>query len=102
MSKENGNGNGNGKKTHPLVGTAMEMETTPLRIRRFVLVRHVDVSGVSGVGVVAEGVIFTSGRVAMQWRREPGALSVFSDIDALLSVHGHGGGTEIYWMDEVQ
>src|SRR5579872_1239536 len=42
-------------------------ERTP---RRFVLVRHEDVSGVSGTGVVAEGVAFSNGVVALQWASE--------------------------------
>ena len=35
--------------------------------RRFELHRDDDVSGVSGTGVVAEGVLFSSGRVALEW-----------------------------------
>lgn len=35
--------------------------------RRFRLIRHHDVSGVSGTGPVAEGVQFTDGAVALRW-----------------------------------
>lgn len=33
----------------------------------FELVRNNDVTGISGVGVVAEGVIFSDGTVALRW-----------------------------------
>lgn len=94
------NGGGNGKHRTTVVPAVTAFENTPLHVRRFVLVRHADVSGVSGVGIVAEGVRFTSGQVVLQWRREPGALAVFAGVGDLLRVHGHAGSTEIRWIDE--
>lgn len=37
-------------------------------MRRFVFQRNEDVSGTSGTGIVAEGVQFTDGTVAVRWR----------------------------------
>ncbi len=62
--------------------------------------RHSDPSGVSGTGVVAEGVRYSNGTVSVQWLREPGALTIFASIGDLIAVHGHGGRTEIFWLDE--
>ncbi len=96
----NGKHGNNGHTPQAAVSRSPVVETTPIDVRRFVLVRHADVSGVSGVGIVAEGVRFTSGQIALQWRREPMALSVFASIGDLLRVHGHGGSTEVRWLDE--
>jgi hypothetical protein len=68
--------------------------------RRFQLVRHVDVSGVSGTGVVAEGVEWTDGTVALHWGGRYPTTTVWTDgIDALLTIHGHNGATTINWLD---
>lgn len=69
-------------------------------LRRFVLVRHEDVSGVSGTGLVAEGVRFTDGTVILRWLRQPAATALFASVGDLLAVHGHGGKTELRWLDD--
>ncbi len=71
--------------------------------RRFELHRDTDVSGVSGTGVVAEGIAFTDGVVALRWRSEWPTSVVFHDrgVDAVQAVHGHGGATRIVWLDVV-
>lgn len=68
---------------------------------RFVLVRHRDVSGVSGVGTVAWGVRFPDGVVALRWKGDWPSSVVFHErgIEAVLAVHGHDGATEIVWLD---
>ncbi len=68
-------------------------------MRRFVLVRDCDPSGVSGTGVVAEGVEFTDGITVLRWLREPYGLNIYKRIDDLIAVHGHGGMTCIQWLD---
>jgi hypothetical protein len=69
--------------------------------RCFHLVRHVDVSGISGTGVVAEGVEWTDGSVALHWGGRFPTTTVWADgIDALLTIHGHNGSTTIRWLDE--
>lgn len=70
-----------------------------MRPRTFELVRHEDVSGVSGTGVVAEGCQFTDGSVALRWHGQNAATSVWPDLDALLAVHGHGGKTVVRWFE---
>lgn len=68
--------------------------------RRFVLVRDVDASGVSGTGVVAEGIQWSSGKAAMNWRSEVPSSGVYDSIEDVLTVHGHGGATRIEWLDD--
>ncbi|WP_199701484.1 hypothetical protein, partial [Jiangella rhizosphaerae] len=67
--------------------------------RRFALVRHVDYTGVSGVGVVAYGVVFADGHVALRWASAHPATSLWSSLDDLVAVHGHGEATSIEWLD---
>lgn len=69
--------------------------------RRFALVRHIDYTGVSGIGVVAYGVVFFDGQVAMRWCSDHPATSLWSSIDDVLAVHGHGDGTSVQWIDDV-
>jgi hypothetical protein len=68
-------------------------------MRRFVLVRESDPSGVSGTGIVAEGVQFTDGMAVLRWKREPYGLNVYLRVDDLIAVHGHGGASYIKWID---
>jgi hypothetical protein len=71
-------------------------------LRRFVLRRIEDVSGVSGTGVVAEGVAFSSGVVALVWLSAFPTSVVFHDrgVESVEAVHGHNGRTVIEWLDE--
>jgi len=71
-------------------------------MRRFELHRDEDPSGVSGLGVVAEGVAFSDGGpVALRWTSEWPTSVVFHDrgLDSLDAVHGHNGRTRIVWLD---
>lgn len=68
--------------------------------RRFVLDRKEDITGTSGTGVVAEGVMFSGGKVALHWFSHYGAVNVYDSIEVVRVLHGHGGNTSIVWMDE--
>ena len=68
-------------------------------MRRFQLHRHADVSGVSGTGVVAEGVAFTDGTTVIRWLSDTPSTVLWPSIDAAMRVHGHGGATELRWLD---
>lgn len=70
-----------------------------MTMRRFRLIRYVDVSKVSGTGNVAEGIQFSDGSVAVRWISRTPCTAVWDNIDALLAVHGHGGKTEVEWID---
>ena len=66
----------------------------------FVLERDHDVSGVSGTGVVAQGVEFADGTVALRWTSKWPTSVVFHErgIDAVIAVHGHSGNTRLVWQ----
>jgi hypothetical protein len=64
-------------------------------IRRFWLDRSEDPTGVSGTGIVAEGVVFSDGSCAMRWLTEVSSTAIYSSLDAVRRIHGHDGATEI-------
>ncbi len=68
-------------------------------MRRFRLVRSEDVSGVSGVGSVAEGVLFTSGKAVLGWCSDIASVTVYDSLAELEAIHGHEGRTRIEWLD---
>jgi hypothetical protein len=68
-------------------------------IRRFVLSRKEDISGTSGTGVVASGVIFSSGTCVICWNSIVSSVSVFHSIADLEKIHGHEGATEVRFID---
>jgi hypothetical protein len=68
--------------------------------RRFQLLRHTDISGVSGTGVVADGVLWPDGTASLRWKGERPSTVHWDRIADAEAVHGHGGATEIVWLDE--
>ena len=68
------------------------------RMKRFVLVRLEDLSGVSGTGEVAEGVVFGSGMAALHWLREPYSIGIYQDVDDIIRIHGHEGRTQLQFI----
>jgi hypothetical protein len=71
-------------------------------MRRFRLIRDEDVSGVSGTGTVAEGIVFSSGKAVLSWCSEYHSVTVFDSVRDLETVHGHEGRTRIEWLDPVE
>jgi len=69
-------------------------------MRRFELHRHADITGVSGTGVVAEGVLFSTGWVALTWLTAINSLVFYPAIENVFHIHGHGGSTAVVWVDE--
>lgn len=66
-------------------------------IRVFELRRSEDVSGVSGAGHVADGVVFDDGTTVLRWF--PGATGVastcvYASLQDAVRIHGHGGLTQ--------
>jgi len=68
-------------------------------MRRFHLTRGEDVSGVSGIGIVAEGVQFHDGQVALSWFGRFHTVTIAPDIDTIERIHGHEGSTIVEWED---
>jgi hypothetical protein len=67
--------------------------------RRFVLNRREDFTGTSGTGIVAEGVCFSNGKVALHWLSHLGAVNVYDSMEVTTTLHGHDGRTVVEWTD---
>lgn len=63
----------------------------------FFLHRTEDVSGTSGLGVVAQGVQFDDGQCVVHWNDRFGSIGVYKSMQDVVDIHGHGGKTEIMW-----
>jgi hypothetical protein len=63
------------------------------RLRVFYLYRKTDATGVSGTGIVAEGVRFSDGTCALRWRTETSSTAIYASLDDLVKIHGHEGAT---------
>lgn len=70
-----------------------------MNMRRFVLNRDVDVSGVSGIGVVAEGVVFSDGTAVLRWLTPRRSTATYDNVADLVGIHGHGGTTQLQYLD---
>lgn len=69
-------------------------------MRRFFLERIIDDSGVSGLGKVCEGCQFDNGWVGLIWLTDSSTLCWYPSVDAVLKIHGHGGHTQLVWIDD--
>lgn len=69
-------------------------------MRRFVLRRSIDATGISGTGDVAEGVRFSDGTAVIRWSTgEHRSTVIWSSVEAAEAVHGHNGATRVHWLD---
>lgn len=64
-------------------------------MKTFYLLRHKDVHGNSGEGVVAEGVIFDNGMCAMTWLSNIQTVTIWKKITEVKKIHGHEGLTDV-------
>lgn len=66
----------------------------------FRLVRDRDHSGVSGTGVVANGVVMPDDTVLFWWvvDGKPSSLNIFACVADVLRINGHHGDTRIEWI----
>lgn len=79
--------------------------------RRFIVRRHIDVTGISGTGVPVEGVVFSDGWGVSHWLDRPPMWEPKTEIwhrpwhrrrgkDPFTKISGHGGKTEVVWIDQ--
>ena len=71
-------------------------------MRRFELDRLEDATGISGTGVVAEGVEFYDGTVAMRWRTGTASVAFYDSLSDVEVIHGHQGRTVIRLLAECE
>jgi hypothetical protein len=60
-------------------------------MKQFHLARAQDISGVSGTGHIAEGVVFSNGWCVLRWMSGHPGLEYFQSIADLEAVHGLAG-----------
>jgi hypothetical protein len=68
-------------------------------VRRFVLMRDTDVTGVSGSGLVVWGCMWPDGRVAYRWNSRTSTTVSADSIEDVIAIHGHDGATRLVWVD---
>lgn len=69
-------------------------------MRTFKLHRKIDDSGVSGTGIVAEGVQITDGRCILAWLGDVHSINIYGSPEEIVKIHGHQGHTSIVWDDQ--
>lgn len=75
-------------------------------MRAFNLVRNTDVTGISGTGVVAEGVEFSDGTTVLRWLPAGTARPdhvrpttvIHDSIESVIGLHGHDGATRVQYL----
>lgn len=65
--------------------------------RLFEMHRATDSSGISGTGIVAHGIQFPDGTIAMRWSGVVASTVIYGSIADVEYVHGHHGDTQIVW-----
>jgi hypothetical protein len=106
------------KKTQPKKEEVVEENTTeaedlkpkrptakaPEGIRTFTIARQYDRTGVSGVGVVIEGVVLATGQAVIHWLTPAprGAIAIFDSMDDFIKIHikPHPGNASILTWDD--
>lgn len=66
------------------------------------LVRHHDVTGVSGEGQVGTVVEFDDGHTVLHWDTETPSTTVYTDIRHITALHGHGGASTLELYDNTR
>ncbi len=66
-------------------------------MRTFYLERLIDETGISGTGLVCEGVEFSDGTCVMKWLTETSSTAIYNNAEELMQIHGHGGKTVLRW-----
>lgn len=84
-------------KMREATGTKRQKEP---RMIRFLLVREEDETGVSGEGIVAEGIRFTNGQCVLSWLTEYTSVAVYPNAEEIIKIHGHDGRTTIAWCTD--
>jgi hypothetical protein len=67
----------------------------------FRLERDEDETGISGTGIVAQGVVFDDGTAALRWLSEHTSTAVYASLRDVETIHGHNGKTRVVWSSDV-
>lgn len=69
--------------------------------RKFTLTRLRDKTGISGTGLVCEGIQFFNGKVTCTWHSDIASVEILESFDDFLRLHvyNHNNGSQISWED---
>lgn len=82
--------------------TLADLEQQMPTMQPFVLYRNEDITGISGTGVVAQGILFQDGKVVLRWVvGDHRSTVVWDSMKAVEEIHGHGGATTIIYGKKV-
>jgi hypothetical protein len=70
-------------------------------VRAFELWRHKDETGISGTGIVAEGVQFGDGSCVLRWTAAVRSTVFYDSLADVEKIHGHVGKTEVVWTSDL-
>lgn len=76
-----------------------KIEISKPQMKMFYLNRVEDVTGVSGTGVVGEGIQFSDGSCVVRWTSSTPTTTFYRSMKDVQSIHSHNGATEIVWID---
>lgn len=68
-------------------------------MRAFYLRRLKDESGVSGTGIVAEGIELTNGQCVLHWLTIYSSIAVYPSLKELTNIHSHDGKTVVEFYE---
>lgn len=69
-------------------------------MKTFELHRDIDETGISGTGIVAQGVRFNDGSACLRWLSTNTSTAVYASMEALEAIHGHAGKTRVVWTGD--
>lgn len=69
------------------------------KVKIFTLNRKVDVSGVSGIGIVATGIIFKNKKVVICWEGKYQSIVHWDCIEDVEKINCHNGSTTIEYIN---
>jgi hypothetical protein len=67
--------------------------------RRFAFLRDEDETGISGRGLVVEGVQYSDGHCDYRWMTEHQTSQSAANLDIIIAIHGHNGRTRVVFID---
>lgn len=65
----------------------MSRTTQSKTIRRFKVIRPIDITGISGTGHVIDGVVFDDGTTVIKWLTNYSSISIFKTFKDFKHIH---------------
>jgi hypothetical protein len=78
------------------------MKETLEPMQEFYLEREEDISGTSGTGIVARGIVLPSGKCVLEWTSFHTSIAIYSNLHDIEAIHGHGGKTKVVLVQQTK